>query len=680
VVSGAAPAARYSGRAYAARHRLPHLSVGRGLLRGGAVSDADPQAWSFVLDDIGFHADATGPSRLERLLNGDPLQPLVTDTPDTWPVLDLERPEVQDRARACITALLRARGVDPGPASGSRPSTGPCRRVLVVDQPADETAPGAAASTRELHHAMLSAARRENPEAEILIAPAGARSGHFGAAELDRHTRPAIGPDADPLALAEQADRVYVVSALLGFEALLLGRPVTCFGTPFYAGWGLTDDRGTVPTRRARRRSLEQVFAAAYLGYARYVDPDLNEPCSLERVIEHLALQRDYHRRNDRQFLGYGITWWKRNYVRRFLASPGRDTAFYQRVAAIPDGLDPGRTAVVVWGQRDTAALRAKAAANGYPVWRLEDGFLRSVGLGTDLTAPASLVLDSRGIYYDPSRPSDLEQLLLTTQFEPALLQRARALRRQLVASGLSKYNVGRVDNGLASEAGQGQRVLLVTGQVEGDAAILLGGQAVRRNADLLRAVRQANPDAFILYKPHPDVVSGNRPPDSVAPDPKHFDQMVTHATISACLAVADEVHTITSLAGFEALLRGKQVVTYGLPFYAGWGLTRDHAACPRRRRRLTLDELVAGVLLLYPRYVNPHTGRFTSPEMMVELLRRSLAAAAPPPRRHTWFGRTWRDARAFAAGIGRELRHVARRRPVEPGRRPTRTTARPSS
>jgi capsular polysaccharide export protein len=50
-------------------------------------------------------------------------------------------------------------------------------------------------------------------------------------------------------------------------------------------------------------------------------------------------------------------------------------------------------------------------------------------------------------------------------------------------------------------------------------------------------------------------------------------------------------------------------VATYGAPFYAGWGLTEDRVSLPRRTRRLTLDELVAGALILYPAYVDPVTG-----------------------------------------------------------------------
>ncbi len=86
-------------------------------------------------------------------------------------------------------------------------------------------------------------------------------------------------------------------------------------------------------------------------------------------------------------------------------------------------------------------------------------------------------------------------------------------------------------------------------------------------------------------------------------------------------LTVVDEVHVLTSLAGFEALLRGKTVTCYGQPFYVGWGLTHDLVPLTRRIRRLTLDELVAGALILYPTYVSRTTGKFTTPERALDEL-----------------------------------------------------------
>ena len=62
-----------------------------------------------------------------------------------------------------------------------------------------------------------------------------------------------------------------------------------------------------------------------------------------------------------------------------------------------------------------------------------------------------------------------------------------------------------------------------------------------------------------------------------------------------------------TSLGGFEALIRGISVITYGLPFYSGWGLTEDklnnHIWAKRRKRRLTIEELTFISLIKYPFY-----------------------------------------------------------------------------
>ncbi|MGO1599250.1 MAG: capsular polysaccharide export protein, LipB/KpsS family [Brachybacterium sp.] len=90
--------------------------------------------------------------------------------------------------------------------------------------------------------------------------------------------------------------------------------------------------------------------------------------------------------------------------------------------------------------------------------------------------------------------------------------------------------------------------------------------------------------------------------------------------SITDLLFGADELHTLCSLAGFEALLRGCHVVTYGTPFYAGWGLTEERGPrCPRRQRTLTLDELVAGCLILYPLYVDPHSRQLVNAETVIE-------------------------------------------------------------
>jgi capsular polysaccharide export protein len=98
-------------------------------------------------------------------------------------------------------------------------------------------------------------------------------------------------------------------------------------------------------------------------------------------------------------------------------------------------------------------------------------------------------------------------------------------------------------------------------------------------------------------------------------------DEVVTDSAMGELLAAVDEVHVLTSLTGFEALLRDKKVTCYGQPFYAGWGLTYDLIPHPRRTRRLTLDELVTGTLILYPTYVSRTTGKFTTAETVLDEL-----------------------------------------------------------
>lgn len=303
-----------------------------------------------------------------------------------------------------------------------------------------------------------------------------------------------------------------------------------------------------------------------------------------------------------------GFSRWKRRPLR--LCLPQNEVRFISRFDHVPDG-----AVLVVWGMRPVP----EADERGISVVRVEDGFLRSVGLGADLIRPLSWVVDRRGIYFDARQPSDLEMLLAETVFSNELLQRAAALRERIVEEGLTKYNVGaarwRRPAGLA-------RVILVPGQVESDASIVCGAPGINTNLGLLQAVRMANPDAYVMYKPHPDVVAGLRARGQGEDDAARWcDAVVVDAPMGALLAEVDEVHCLTSLAGFEALLRGKRVVCYGQPFYAGWGLTEDKQPLARRTRRLMLDELVAGALILYPRYMSRKRHALITPEEALDEL-----------------------------------------------------------
>lgn len=321
-----------------------------------------------------------------------------------------------------------------------------------------------------------------------------------------------------------------------------------------------------------------------------------------------------------------GFSRWKRQPLRVCLS--GCRVVFVHHASQIPQG-----AWVVVWGMFP----REQLPMAGH-VLRVEDGFLRSVGLGADLTWPMSWVLDGRGMYFDARQPSDLEVILQHGEFAPPLLARAAALRERIVSLGLTKYNVG---HGQWQRPAGRRRVVLVPGQVESDASLTFGGAHVRTNMALLQAVRCAAPDAYVIYKPHPDVVAGMRARGQGEDTALRWcDAVVTDVPMAQLLQQVDEVHVLTSLAGFEALLRNRKVVCYGLPFYAGWGLTQDVVPMERRSRSLSLDALVAGALIVYPRYMSRQLLRLQEPEQALDELQRWRDVAAG---KSIWWLGVWR-------------------------------------
>lgn len=598
-------------REYAQRHGLPYLALEDGFLRSIGLAASEP-ALSLIVDDVGIYYDARGPSRLEELLQGD---------------ARLEDAALRERAERFRTELVAAGVSKYNHAPDELPANLPgADLVIVADQTfEDASVSGALADQRSFDQA-LECALDEHPDARVVVkvhpaTVAGKKRGYLASKRYPSRVS-VVAADVNPQALLRRARQLYVVSSQLGFEGLLAGLKVTCFGQAFYAGWGLTDDRQSM-ARRTRRLSLPELVAGALLLYPRYRDPLTGERCEAERVLRHLALQRRIFAENRRHFVCFGMSYWKRPFVRRYLRSPGCTVRFVKSAEELSHVDDASQLTGVVWASRKSPELASWAAERRMPLWHMEDGFLRSTGLGSDLTAPGSLVLDPEGIYYDPSRPSRLEQLLSEAEVSTEELKRAAALRARIVESRISKYNLP-ASGGGALEVPPGQRVLLVPGQVSDDASVRLGAPGIGDNLSLLLAVRRNNPHAFIIYKPHPDVLSGNRKGALHDVEQPPWDLLVGQVPVAACLDVAHEVHTMTSLVGFEALLRGLPVVAYGQPFYAGWGLTRDVSLLARRTRRLSLDELVACTLLRYPRYVNWSARCFVTAEDKVAELERA--------------------------------------------------------
>ncbi|QIJ75150.1 capsular biosynthesis protein [Methylobacterium sp. NI91] len=471
--------------------------------------------------------------------------------------------------------------------------------------------PQTAASPRALR-TFLTRLLAENPEARFVAAgPEGCLT--EGVPADPRLT--VIATPADPWSLFPLAARIHVARWDAACEAALAGFETVC---PDPAA-------GPRPADEAAHLALR--YGAGVHGF----DPWTRRPIPLAEAAERVAWLRDRFLGNDRRVVLVGVSGWKRAALDVFATGPaGAPLHTMTAEEAVTLARSHGGR-VQAWATRCPEQLPRLCAEAEIPFARIEDGFLRSVGLGASLEPGASIVVDDLGIYYDPRVESRLAHTLKQADFPPGLTARASALRESIVARRLSKYNVGLEAPG--ADWPTDRRIVLVPGQVEDDASVLTGSPQVRGNLALLRAARARNPDAFLLYKPHPDVEAGFRPGAIPEDDVCRLaDRVVGGFSIVDLLDRCHHVETMTSLAGFEALIRGLTVAVHGRPFYAGWGLTEDLAPGAARGRSLSLDELVAGALILYPLYLDPVAMKPCTPEQLLDRL--SEARAAKPPSR----------------------------------------------
>ncbi len=582
---GRSPTA-WRGEAVAGWSEAPVLTVEDAFLRSLHPNRVRPSPpLGLCLDKTGVHFDGSAPSDLETLLATHPLD-------DT---------ALLNRARDAIDSLKRHHlgkysAVDP---TIEPPPPG---YVVVIDQTEGDAALSGAGKAQ--FREMLTYAAEENPGAPIFVkthpeTAGGARGGLYDAAQgIDRVTL--YDAPISPWTFFEGAIGVYTHSSTLGFEAIFAGHKPRVFGQPFYAGWGLTIDETPIP-RRERALTRAQLFAAAMILYPTWYDPAGDRLCELEDVIAQLAAEARAWREDRQGYVALGMKPWKRPHLARAF---GREQKLRFRGA-------PGDRKPIVWGMGD--------APDG--ALRMEDGFLRSRGLGAALIPPLSLVLDAPSLYFDPSVEGRLDRLIAQSPNLPdGEIRRAERLATRIKRLGLTKYNIA----GELPDLPDGGPKILVVGQVEDDASVIHAGGEVRTNLGLLQRARADNPEALILWKPHPDVEAGLRKGSVPESDVAYLaDVSLPGVSAAAAIDAADAVWTISSTLGFEALLRGKPVTCLGMPFYAGRGLTIDLAPRPAHRadHDVTLPHLAHACLIGYPRYFDPRTGAPISPEAAVTLL-----------------------------------------------------------
>ncbi|EHQ0819360.1 capsular polysaccharide biosynthesis protein [Campylobacter lari] len=588
----------------AKKYNAKFLLLEDGFLRSLNLGVENSPSFSIVKDDVGIYYDAMVSSKLENILNSYEFS--IKELEQAKKAIELIKKEKLSKYNnnLCIPKELFGTNEE---------------RVLIITQVANDASLKFGLAENFSTQEIINDAIKENPNAKIYIkihpdVLSGKKQSDFDVQDLPNNCV-VIKENYNPIELLSYFKKVYTKTSGMGFEALMLGCECVCYGMPFYAGWGLTQDK-QMCKRRLKKRSLEEVFYAAYILYSEYFNPYLKQKSDIFDTIHTLAKYKKIEQVNSNTLYFLGFTLWKRWFMKPFFKAKNNKIIFLNSLDELYKIKLKPEDKIFIWGKKYDKALLAKDFKNA--IFLVEDGFLRSVFLGSDLTRPFSLIVDSKGLYVDPSKPSDLEDILQNYVFDENLKQRAKKLISTITQNKFSKYN------GLKHEKlnfNTNKKIILIPAQVEDDASMILGGAGFN-TLKLLQSVRKANENAFIVFKPHPDVLSGNRKglkDKSIIL--KYCDEIIEDVSIDSAINACDEVHTITSTSGFDALLRGKKVVVYGKPFYAGWGLTSDLYEIPRRTRVLSLEELVAGILILYPRYIHPKSKILCEVEFALDIM-----------------------------------------------------------
>lgn len=570
-----------------------------GFIRSVGLGVDGAKLLSIVEDDIGIYYDATSQSRLEKILSEHKFDnELIQESKWCIDFITTHNISKYNNAPNISKNLIQKYELENS------------NNILIIAQTDGDASLVYGLGDKFSTTDMIDAAIKENPNSNILLkihpdVLSGKKKSDINISNLDSKIK-IITEDINPISLLKHINKVYTKTSGMGFEALMCGCECVCFGMPFYAGWGLSDDRVQAPSRRNRTLSIEELFAGAYILYAKYIDAYTGQNTTLKRVLPQINTLKNA-RLNEckKQKFLFGFSVWKRKFMKPFLGENLNYISVFSKnplKSALKAGLDTN-SLVYIWGKKEYLELQKWCDENSVNIIRVEDGFIRSVGLGSDLTRPYSLVFDDVGIYFDTTSPSRLENILNYHKFNSFELEAAKKLKDILIDSKISKYNDDK--DGIISSK-NGKKIALVIGQVEDDASVRIGADGMK-NIELLEQARLNSPNSHIIYKPHPDVVSGNRIGlVDIDQALKYCDEVLEGVSMPTLLDLADEIHTMTSTSGLEAILRGKRVICYGRPFWAGWGLSDDKKPQPRRYRSLSSDELVAGAYLLYPKYVHP--------------------------------------------------------------------------
>jgi capsular polysaccharide export protein len=273
-------------RAYATSLNRPLAYIEDGFIRSYEIGLSQEPGRSIIVDDLGFYYDAQRASRLETTLNSD------------WRMGFLAQWCAKSDIRFIVENGISKYNNAPDRLPAVLASGRTRRRVLLLDQRAgDASIPGALASDASFQQMVDHAFSQGDVEVVVKVHPDALTPGKFSAVSpsltkyRDDPRLVVISEAVNPYVLFAAVDEVYVVASGMGFEALMAGKPVSCFGLPYYAGWGATTDFVT-PLRPRRQRSVAEVFYVGWVMLSRYIDPGTKHLTTVRKAAQLMAAER----------------------------------------------------------------------------------------------------------------------------------------------------------------------------------------------------------------------------------------------------------------------------------------------------------------------------------------------------------------------------------------------------
>lgn len=599
----------------AKRNNSKYLTIEDGLIRSLDLGVNNSPSFSMYVDPIGCYIDATAQSALEyELLN----QSLKDNE------LDMAKRAIELIKKFKISKYNNSYAVDEkikayindNKAKGI---------VLIVDQTLSDASLEYGLYDKSSKIKLLNILKEKYSQSIIVLKQhvdviAGKKSGVFSKQDFEGFELLHIAENYDPHELIELCDVVFTISSTMGFEALLYNKKVYTLAVPFYSGYNLSIDlnenltngkypnlqqRALIAKKYTKEQMLYALFYILCIKLTRYVNIFKGKRTDIFNILHILHNQKRINQQNRGNFVCVGIKKWKRTFVKSFLQGLDNKIVFINNHQKALEYAKEHKANIVQWASLEDKQFTKQAQGLNLKTLLLEDGFIRSVGLGSNYQLPSSLVVDFNGIYYDPKSKSDLFSLLNNYQECSYKNEQAEYLIDFYKHHKLSKYNVGSNDIQDIKRLLLGKKnIILLPGQVIDDASVLAQNCNIHSNLDLLKYVRNLNPNSFIIYKEHPDVSFYNRKGhDQKEQLLKYADLVIKDINITSLYELVDIVYTLSSQSGFEALIYGKEVYTIGRPFYANWGLTKEPHDLIDRHNTLSLNALVYTVLCEYPRY-----------------------------------------------------------------------------